>query len=358
MILQKLGLHESKIIVGVDCFEEALKTLGLKRFSALFVVSQENVWRFHGPRLDKALQNQGLDWKRKLVADGETTKNLTVFGELLSWLADHRADRQSLLIVLGGGVVGDLSGFVASAYMRGIQWVYLPTTLLAQQDAAVGGKVAVNLPQGKNLVGHFWHPLGVIIDGLVLQTLPRRELNAGYMEFLKHGMLKDEALFLQIAEMDAGEKNWSDHLPLLARGMQVKVDVVAEDPTEKGRRKLLNLGHTLGHALESYTNYRVFLHGEAVGLGLIFVAVLSLRLGGSYDWKPLFQAVLSRLPKVDVSGWDPKAILDLTLLDKKGVKGNVTWIVPFRPGKVEMVPDVPRVSLEEAFVDFLNVLRV
>jgi len=356
MILEQLEVNGSLLTFGTDCFGEALQATPPDGYSSVFVISQQNIWDLHGASLAQALQKVSCPVSMRMLPDGEGIKNLGTFGELLSWLADKGADRKSLIIVLGGGVVGDLSGFVAASYMRGMPWIYIPTTLLAQQDASIGGKVAVNLPQGKNLVGQFWDPRAVIIDSMVLGTLPQRQVNAGYMEFLKHGILKSEDLYQRILQVP-DQPDWSQEMALLAMGLKVKVDIVKEDPFEKNIRRLLNLGHTFGHALESYTGYKQFLHGEAVGLGLVFAGLLSTRLGGAYDWSDMIGVVKSRVPAFQVGGWDRKTILDLTLLDKKGVKGIVSWIIPYKPGKVEIVNGVERHILEDTFEEFMKQMR-
>ncbi len=352
MILEQIKVNESLITLGDQCFEEALHATPLSGYSSCFVISQEKIWGLHGEKIMSALRAHGADPVVKMAPDGEETKNLSIFGHLLSWLADRKADRKSLIFVLGGGVVGDLSGFVASAYMRGVDWMYAPTTLLAQQDASIGGKVAVNLPQGKNLVGHFWNPRAVMIDSSVLGTLPQREINAGYMELLKHGVLKSESLYQRIVDLPESP-DWAAVMPLLAEGLKVKVEIVREDPFEKNKRRLLNLGHTLAHAIESFTGYGEFLHGEAVGLGMIYAAALSGELGGDYDWSGLLASVKARLPRFDTGHWDRGRLLDLTQLDKKGEKGVVSWIVPYAPGNVEIVKGVDRAVLEKAFDEFL-----
>jgi len=351
MILEKLALNRSQIFMGTNCFAEALKTLAHHEFSGHFLISQKKIWDLHGARLGAALADCDVQPKIRMIDDGESTKNLTVFADLLTWLAEQGADRRGLVVVLGGGVVGDLCGFVAASYMRGMQWLYIPTTLLAQQDASVGGKVGVNLPIGKNLVGAFWDPLMVIIDSAVLATLPLREVNAGYMELLKHGMLQSPELYRRIAALPL-QPDWSLHLPLLAEGLKVKVGIVSEDPFEKGRRRLLNLGHTLGHALESFTAYRTLLHGEAVGLGLVYATMVAARSGSGCDWSALYRAVRLRLPAFDARGWERGRILDLTQHDKKGVKGKVAWGLPRAPGQVDIVADIPRATLAAAFDEF------
>lgn len=357
MIVEQIKLHQSTISLGTDCLAEVLVGLSLERYSSVFVFSQQRIWDFHGAKLMAGLSGLNPAPRLRLIADGEQTKNLVIFGELLSWLAESGADRSSLIVVLGGGVVGDLCGYVAASYMRGIDWVYIPTTLLAQQDASVGGKVAVNLPQGKNLVGVFWEPRAVIIDGLTLETLPTREVNAGYMELLKHGLLHSQELFATVAALPVGNLDFKANMALLAQGLKVKLNIVARDPFEKGERRLLNLGHTLGHAIESYTDYHSFLHGEAVGLGLIYACLLARQLGSSYNFKDLFAAVRLRLPDFAVTEWDSEKILALTTLDKKSVKGVVAWIIPYEPGRVEIVADIEGDQLRAAFQDFVTVMR-
>lgn len=357
MIHETIELHNSTITVGHRCIKDAMASVQPEEYSAVFVVSQERVWELHGHRVDEALAHLEKTPIRKLIPDGEPTKNLQIYGELLHWLADNGADRRSLIVVLGGGVVGDLSGFVAASYMRGMDWVYLPTTLLSQQDASVGGKTGVNLPHGKNLVGSFWDPRAVIIDSATLETLPERELNAGYMEFLKHAVLHSENLYRDVSSLPGGVVDFREHMDLLARGLRVKVGVVSRDPFEKGERRLLNLGHTLGHAVESYTDYKQFLHGEAVGLGMIYACELAKQLGGTFAFDALYDAVKARLPECDVAAWDGDKILELTQLDKKGVKGVVSWIIPFAPGKVEIIAGIDEAHLRSAYEAFVEIMR-
>lgn len=357
MILETLKLHDSLITIGTHCVAEALRdeALDFHAYSSVFVISQARVWELHGQWLLEAFQPWDLQPECFLMPEGEGNKSLAVFGQVHTWLATKGADRRSLLVILGGGVPGDLGGFVAATYMRGIHWLYIPTTLLAQQDASVGGKVAVNLPEGKNLVGHFWDPRAVIIDSHVLATLPQREINAGYMELLKHGMLRDKELFQEVLGLPTAPE-WSQVLPVLAAGLKVKVEVVRQDPHEKNQRRLLNLGHTFGHALESFTGYGQFLHGEAVGIGLIYATLLAEHLGETYPWSPLTGPVMQRLPEFDTDHWDRQALLDLTARDKKGIKGVVSWIIPREPGKVEIVPGLPRAVMERAYDDLLATL--
>jgi len=357
MISFRTELHDSRIVQGHRCYSEALDLLDWDDFSSVFVLSQDVVWEFHGEALLAGLGANRGKVKHYLLPDGESIKNLTVFGQIHQWLADAKADRKSLLIVLGGGVVGDLVGFVAATYMRGIRWVYLPTTLLAQQDASVGGKVAVNLPQGKNLVGRFWHPEMVVIDTSVLATLPGREVNAGYMELLKHGMLAGPELYREIVAMPSEIERWQDHGALLWQGLQVKVGIVRDDPFEKNRRRLLNLGHTFGHALESAFEYKYWLHGEAVGVGLLFAAALAQTMDRESPWQDLLGAIAPRLPPLRLDAWERDRLLDLTRLDKKGVAGQIPWIIPHGPGEVDIVKGVDDAMLQTAYSGLMELLE-
>lgn len=357
MIHHQVDCHESQIIQGHDCYAEALGMLSWESYSAVFVVSQDVIWQLHGQKLIQALEGLAPKVQHYLMPDGEAIKSLASFELLHHWLADQKADRKSLLIVLGGGVIGDLTGFVAATYMRGIHWVYLPTTLLAQQDASVGGKVAVNLPHGKNLVGRFWHPQAVILDTTVLSTLPNRQIHAGYMELLKHGMLGDRQLLKDILQIPVEVTDWQEYGELLWRGLQIKVEIVKEDPFEKNRRRLLNLGHTFGHALESAFAYRGWLHGEAVGVGLLFAVALAQQINSESQWPQIMPAVKSRLPAFDTGQWHRDELLELTRLDKKGIAGDVPWIVPKGPGQIEIINGIKIETLERAYSQLMEWLE-
>lgn len=354
MIQNKYQLHQSSILQGHAFYPEALASLHLDTYTGVFAISQEVIWQHHGQQLESVLQELAPRYHKILLPDGEAVKSLQTFEKLQIWLAKCHADRKSLIVVLGGGVVGDLAGFVAATYMRGIDWVYLPTTLLAQQDASVGGKVAVNLPQGKNLVGRFWDPKAVLIDTSVLATLPKRQINAGFMELLKHGMLHGEELLNTIQAVPTDVKEWQDFGELLWRGLGVKRAIVERDPFEKGERRLLNLGHTFGHALESAFGYKGWLHGEAVGLGLLFAAALASQLEESTQWEGLADSILPRMPAFDAASWDRDQLLELTRLDKKGVGGDIPWIIPYGPGNVKIESGIKIDTLHRAYGQFME----
>ena len=241
-----------------------------------FVVSNALVWRLHGQRLAAAGLTEAI-----LVPDGERFKTTQSVSRVYDALIKANADRASTLITLGGGVLGDLAGFAAASYLRGIPLVHVPTTLLAQVDSAIGGKVGVNHPLGKNLIGAFHQPHAVIIDLAVLGTLPRREFRAGLYEVIKYGVMSSPSLFDRIVRNRTTifKKQPEVLLPIVAESCQIKGDIVAADEKESGLRRILNFGHTAGHALESVTKYRRYRHGEAVAYGMLVAAALAVHRG-------------------------------------------------------------------------------
>src|SRR5215471_4175843 len=245
-----------------------------------FVVSSPVVWRFHGQRFARAASAESI-----IVPDGERYKQLSTVSRVYDALIRANADRASTLITFGGGVIGDLAGFAAATYLRGIALVHVPTTLLAQVDSAIGGKVGVNHPQGKNLIGAFYQPHAVVIDPSVLATLPRREFRAGLYEVIKYGMTSSAALFDRVVrERKAIFARSSEALmPIIAESCRIKGDVVTADEREAGPRRILNFGHTAGHALEAVTKFRRFRHGEAVGYGMLVAAELAAARGALSD---------------------------------------------------------------------------
>jgi 3-dehydroquinate synthase len=285
------------------------------------------------------------------MPDGERRKNLSTIESLSSQLVKLKADRNTVLIALGGGVVGDVTGFLAGIYMRGIRFVQVPTTFLSQVDSSVGGKTGVNLRVGKNLVGVFKQPELVLVDPHVLSTLPEREYCSGLYESLKAGVIRNPRIFefmeqnrAQILAKDPVALEW-----LIAESVRVKAGVVGEDEEEHGVRKILNFGHTIGHALEAETGYKAFLHGEAVAWGMVASAMIS---SGMHRLSPaaaqrIISLVLAyaRLPKVEVR---PKAIFRRLASDKKTLDGQVHFVLPRDIGHVEVVTDVSERAVLQA----------
>jgi 3-dehydroquinate synthase len=322
----------------------------LPQASRIFVVTVPPVRQRWGTKLIKSLKASGFASQVIAMPDGEPSKRLATVESLAEKLARLGADRKAVIVALGGGVVGDVSGLLASLYMRGVELVQIPTTVLAQVDASIGGKTGVNLIAGKNLLGTFYHPRAVLIDPAVLKTLPEREFRAGLYEALKCGVIGNIDLFLRfeqnrarILKRDPVELEW-----LIAQSVKLKAEVVSADEREGGLRRVLNLGHTIGHALEAETGYRRLLHGEAVAWGLIAATNIALSVGrtDSVTAGRIADAVLSlgRLPELKVSS---RKILARLQNDKKTQNGVVHFILPREIGKVEVASDVPdRVVVE------------
>ncbi len=289
-----------------------------------------------------------------ILPPGESEKTLARFAEAMAALAKLKASRDAAIVALGGGVVGDLSGFVAACWMRGIAFVQLPTTLLAMVDSSVGGKTAVDLPEGKNLVGAFHQPVAVAADTSTLATLPQRELCAGLAEVVKYGAIGDAAFFdwLERHAQALLEREPAAIAEAVERSCRHKAAIVARDETEQGDRALLNFGHTFGHALETAGSYGDLLHGEAVAIGMVLAAELSTALGlaPAQDAQRL-AALLQRLhlPTRLPPGATPQRLLELMRLDKKNLSGRLCLILWHGLGRAKIVPDVP----DEAILELL-----
>jgi 3-dehydroquinate synthase len=328
----------------------------LPQSSRLFVITVPPVRARWGTKLVNSLKAAGFTPQLLSMADGEPSKRLETVEALAEKLAKLGADRKAVILALGGGVTGDTAGLLASLYMRGVELVQIPTTVLAQVDASIGGKTAVNLVAGKNLVGTFYHPRVVLIDPNVLKTLPDREFRAGLYESLKCGIIGNVELFIRfeqnrahILKRDPVELEW-----IIAQSVKLKAEVVSADEREGGLRRVLNLGHTIGHALEAETGYRRMLHGEAVAWGMIAANNIALSVGrtDSVTAGRIADAVLSlgRLPEVNVT---PRKILARLQSDKKTQNGVVHFILPREIGKVEVASDVP----DSAVLDAVEELR-
>jgi len=318
------------------------------------VVTDQNVEKPHARNVLESLDAAGARVDLIVVAPGEATKSVADAEQLWQILLESQADRQSLVVAVGGGVVGDLAGFIAATYARGIDLIQIPTTLLAQVDSSVGGKVGVNLPGAKNMVGAFWQPRGVLIDIDVLKTLPDREYSAGLAEVVKYGVILD-ADFFGYLEDHIGALN--DRRPdalqhVVARCCRLKADVVEADEREAGLRAVLNYGHTFCHALEAVTNYGQFLHGEAVAIGMVCAARLAAALGrvdAEFERRQttLLKALL--LPTETPAGLDRAALVAAMQHDKKTVRGQLRFVMPTRMGRVEVVDGVTPKQAQAAF---------
>lgn len=336
---------------GVLCSAATYIRDTLPKARHFVVVTAEPIRRHWGQLLLDSFASDSARVDVIEMPDGERRKNLSTMESLSSQLVKLKADRNTVLIALGGGVVGDVTGFLAGIYMRGIRFVQLPTTFLSQVDSSVGGKTGVNLRGGKNLVGVFKQPELVLVDPHALSTLPDREYRSGLYESLKAGVIRNPRIF-EFMEQNRepvlakapGALEW-----LIAESVRIKAGVVGEDEEEHGVRKILNFGHTIGHALEAETGYKYFLHGEAVAWGMVAAASIS---AGMHRISPAAaQRIVSLvldyapLPKVEVR---PKAIFRRLASDKKTLDGQVHFVLPRGIGEVEIVTDVPERAVLQA----------
>ena len=334
---------------ALDQVARTLDELGAPR--RRFIVSSPLVWRLHGGRLAQVLKAADPG-EPILVPDGERSKHLPTVARIFDALVRASADRASTVITFGGGVIGDMAGFAAATYLRGVALVHIPTTLLAQVDSAVGGKVGVNHPLGKNLIGAFYQPHGVIIDPTVLDTLPRREFRAGLYEVLKYGVTSSPSLFARIAgERQAIFARAPETLtPIIEESCRIKAEVVSADEREAGRRRILNFGHTAGHAIEAVTKYRRFRHGEAVAYGMLVAARLAQARGAlpESDRQAIAEVIasLGPLPAVaDLSSADAFAAMQH---DKKIVAGRLHFVLPTSIGATTIAEDVTEQEIKAA----------
>jgi len=322
--------------------ERVVKDLGDS--TGTFVLSSPNVWKQWGRTLAKRVGGVRAN-RIFLFDDGESAKNLATVELLCRALSQAGADRSAVIAAIGGGVVGDVAGFVAASYLRGVRLVQIPTTLVAQVDSSVGGKTGVNLPEGKNLVGAFYPPKAVIADFETLDTLPHREYRSGLYEIIKYGVIADGELFrfverhmLALLRRDPSALAW-----VIPRCIRIKAHIVSRDERESGLREILNFGHTTGHALEAVTGYRRFLHGEAIGWGIYAATLLGLAMGRipESDATRIIRSVASVGP-LPALGKIPLAQLRRILAgDKKARAGEVRWVIPQRIGKVQRGVEVP-----------------
>jgi len=328
-----------------------------ERARCAVIVSNPTVNERYGRRLRRGLMRAGFKTPSLLIGDGERFKTLATAEKLYAFLIEQRIERADVIVALGGGVVGDLAGFVAATYQRGLRFAQVPTTLLAQIDSSVGGKTGVNHPLGKNLIGAFHQPSLVVIDPATLASLPERELRAGLCEAVKYGVIRDRRLFHRIErEIENIKRLDLDALThLIARSCRIKADVVARDEREGGLRRILNFGHTVGHALEAVTRYRRFLRGEAVGHGMRAAARIAERLEMlTGDERHLIDEAVRRagpLPSAKTLALDD--IISAMAHDKKAEAGHLAFVLPTAIGRVVVRTDVPLQVIRSALKDAL-----
>lgn len=308
----------------------------------VFVVSTGDVWRHQAPALERGLQ--GVNYDVLYLPSGEEHKRLAPVEALAEEMVKRGGDRSSLVVAFGGGVVNDMAGFLAAIFMRGIPVLQIPTTLLAMVDAAVGGKTGVNLVSGKNLIGSFHQPLAVLIDPLMLESLPDREFRAGLYEIVKAGIIREAELYTYLSErvddVLARKPEAVDHI--IAEAVKMKADVVTRDEREGDLRRILNFGHTFGHALEAETEYKRFLHGEAVAWGMRAAIYLGEMTGhtSAEDSVDMLETIRRYGPIPPVDGIPAEALLARLVHDKKTVQGKVHFVLPVKIGEVKVVSGI------------------
>ncbi len=351
-----LGQRSYPVYIGEDLARVGEITLDFHLGKKILLVSDDQVYEFYGEKVRTSLEQAGFCVSLAKVPPGEIYKSLSQAMKLYEKCVESKLDRDSTIIGMGGGVIGDLAGFVASTYLRGLNFVLLPTTLLAQVDSSVGGKVGVDLPQGKNLVGSFYQPRFVYADLKVLKTLSRQQVKEGLAEIVKYGLIKDAQFFGWV------EKNLERIKALdlevidfaVRRSVEIKAKVVETDERElKGRREILNFGHTIGHAIEASSGYRSYTHGEAVALGMIGAARIAEKMG--YFPSHLVERLKSLLEAIGLPTWiervDEEKIGDALQLDKKVREDKLRFVLPKSIGEVfltaEVSPNLIRKTLQD-----------
>lgn len=326
-----------------------------ERAGKLFVVSTEDVWQLYGGKLGRALGR--VPHEVLFFPGGEDRKRLASVEALAEQMVARGADRSSLLIAFGGGIVNDLGGFLAAIFMRGIPVLQVPTTLLAQVDAGIGGKTGVNLLAGKNLLGCFHQPLAVLIDPDVLATLPEREYRAGLFEVVKCGVIRSPSLFFLMTERHREVLARAPDLveQMIAECVRIKAQVVSADERESGLRRVLNFGHTVGHALEAETGYSKFLHGQAVGFGMRAAILLAERTGhlSAGDARAILATLRLYGPIPSLEGITAGALVARLRSDKKTVQGHVHFVLPEKIGQVTVVTGIDEAIVHSAVQDAL-----
>ena len=344
----EIALGQSSLS-GLGSFLQSLRAV--KR---AIVVTDENVGPLYAAQAEASLSETGVAVTLLTVPAGEASKSIEMLNRLLNETLAAGADRKTVVIALGGGVIGDLAGFLAASFARGVSFVQVPTTLLAQVDSSVGGKVGINLPAAKNIVGAFWQPLGVLIDTETLSTLPEREYLAGLAEVVKYGVILDAEFFAyleaNVADIQTRQSDVLQHI--IARCCELKAEVVRLDEREEtGIRAVLNYGHTFAHAFESRAGYGTLLHGEAVSIGMVCAARLAADLGRvdeSFCERQMALLTALNIP-TEIPNYPASELVDLMKHDKKTEHGKLRFVLPSKMGHVEIVPEVPLEKVLSAF---------
>jgi len=338
MIRVNLSSNSYNIYIDKGLLERIGDTLVKEKVPCkTLLITDKNIEKVYGSIVTESLKRNKFDVRLVSLKPGEEQKTLETALTLYDACFDHKLDRNSLIVALGGGVVGDISGFVAATFMRGIPFIQMPTSLLAQVDSSIGGKVAVNHPKGKNMIGSFYQPKAVFVDTETLSTLPAPELVAGLVEVIKYGVIKDAELFEYIEKSlyDILQLNHHALLKIIATSCQIKAHVVEEDEKEKHLRAILNYGHTIGHAIETVTNYKKYRHGEAVAIGMLYATRVAIDMGLTDN--TVFERQFSLIKRLGLplhTGLKPEEIVKILYADKKAIAGRLRFILPTKIGEV------------------------
>jgi len=346
-ITVSLGTRSYDIVIGdgiIGKLGDAVRDLGLG--SKQMIVTSQTVWPLYGKNVHDSLATSGFDVSETLVSDDEEAKSFQTLTTIFDNLLERDFERSSGIIAVGGGVVGDIAGFAAATFMRGIRFVQVPTTLLAQVDSSIGGKTGVNHPNAKNLIGAFYQPTLVWTDVGTLSTIPERELRSGLAEVIKYSVISDPELFRLLSENVRSFSNISEDtlIEIISRCCSIKARIVEQDEREQGIRSILNYGHTVGHALESLTSYAQYTHGEAIAIGMTAAARISIEIDATdRETVQLQENVIqvAGLPTRMLQPIDPVEIVQQLSKDKKRHAGRVRWVLPRRIGEVFLTEDVP-----------------
>ena len=314
----------------------------------LVIISHELLMKNYGLKLKNNLENTGYEFIEIILPDGDDSKDLKIYNEIITKMIDSNCDRTSVVIALGGGVVGDISGFVASSFMRGIKYYQVPTTLLAMVDSSIGGKTGLNFSKKKNIVGSIYQPVSVVVDPDLLNTLPFSEKVSGLGEIIKYGAIKDRGFLNNLYEWVKDIENFP-YTKAIERCCQIKAEIVTKDENETDLRRILNFGHTIGHALESHLGYKMIKHGEAVSLGMKCSAWISHKKGllNTEDYNLLIETI-NRLPLPKISALDPEKIMHYINFDKKNENGILNFILLNGLGKAIVTQDVSSFEILES----------
>ena len=315
------------------------------------IISQQNLMGIIGYEFEKNLNNSGFDCRHITLPTGEAAKSMNEYSRAISQMIEYQCDRKSFIIALGGGVIGDVAGFISSTYMRGIEYVQVPTTLLAMVDSSIGGKTGINIAEGKNLVGSIYQPKAVFIDQNILKTLPKQEVVAGLGEIVKYGAISDFNFFDNVSGWLSDIENFPFE-KAIETCCKIKALVVSEDEHEHGLRKILNFGHTVAHALESNYGFQSIKHGEAVALGMLCAGYISFKLN-KLDESQYYKLknTIRKLPLPDLKGVNREHLMTFIKRDKKYEKGTLNFIILNGIGNAEVTKDVTEELLLESLLE-------